>query len=125
VLKNKVDAIVFSGVLNNSVVAIRKLTGETGGIGEKSSALRADIAKQLDYLGVEVHRQRNGADSEDVVLKISSEDSKITLLRVLTDEEASPAMIGLVRANGSATIATMCGDGVRTREEDCLKSTIT
>ena len=59
----------------------------SGGIGEKSVQLRASIAKELDYLGVSVDSKRNEKDSEELVWQISSAESKIALLRVLTDEE--------------------------------------
>lgn len=85
-LKGKVDAIVFSGM---PAASLDNTPADrfSGGIGEKSAQLRASIAKELDYLGVSVDPKRNEKDSEEVVWQISSDDSKIALLRVLTDEE--------------------------------------
>ena len=71
-LKGNPDAIVFSG-----------------GIGEKSADLRGSILAKLDWLGIEVDMQKNenaGKDDAEVV-EITSAQSKIRALRVLTDEE--------------------------------------
>jgi acetate kinase len=69
---SEVDGIVFSG-----------------GIGEKSDFLRADVAKRLSWVGVKVQDDANKKASagEQVVAKISADDSKLGLYVVQTDEE--------------------------------------
>ncbi|EJU02060.1 acetate and butyrate kinase [Dacryopinax primogenitus] len=59
----------------------------SGGIGEHATRLRADIAKYLHWLGAELDSQANGLDSDDVVIKISTESSKIPMFICKTDEE--------------------------------------
>lgn len=71
-LGGKPDAIVFSG-----------------GIGEKSADLRASILSQLSWLGLALDKASNekaGEDESDVV-QITTDESRIRGLRVLTDEE--------------------------------------
>jgi len=69
-LKNKPDAIIFSG-----------------GIGEKSAELRKDVVQELDYLDLKLDNTKTEHDSEEVVYEISGKQSAIKVLRVLTDEE--------------------------------------
>jgi acetate kinase len=62
----------------------------SGGIGEKSDHLRADVAKQLNWLGAALNDKRNqqASRADETVIKISTEDSKLDLWVVQTDEEA-------------------------------------
>jgi acetate kinase len=66
---NRVDAIVF-----------------TGGVGENSFCERAKILDNMEYLGIKLDEQRNefGSAKEAV---ISSDDSRISVYVIPTDEE--------------------------------------
>jgi acetate kinase len=68
----RVDGLVFSG-----------------GIGEKSDYLRADVAKRLGWVGLKVDDVRNGTASKgkETVSMISADGSKVPMWVVLTDEE--------------------------------------
>lgn len=81
-LRNAPDAIIFSG-----------------GIGEKSVSLRASLVSQLSYLGIEADGRANqeASSSDDDVVQISTKDSKIKVLRVLTDEEGECASMAVSR----------------------------
>ena len=60
----------------------------TGGIGQGSAEVRALALQGLDRMGIQVDDQRNGAARGfDEVCRISTDDSKITILVVPTDEE--------------------------------------
>ena len=67
-----VDGIVFSG-----------------GIGEKSDHLRADVARRLGWIGVAVDDGKNtqASKGQEVVSEIHAEGSKVGLYVVQTDEE--------------------------------------
>lgn len=69
---SKVDGIVFSG-----------------GIGEKSDYLRADVAKRLAWMGISLDKASNekASKGEEVVSAIHTERSKVGLFVVQTDEE--------------------------------------
>ncbi len=60
----------------------------TGGIGQGSAAIRALALQGLDCMGIQLDDQRNrDARGFDEVCRISSDDSKVTVLVVPTDEE--------------------------------------
>lgn len=65
---NGVDAIVF-----------------TAGLGENNSFVRKEICSYLEYLGVKIDDEQNEKRGEDVI--ISTEDSKVKVLVVPTNEE--------------------------------------
>ena len=65
---NGVDAIAF-----------------TAGVGENDDATRAAICEYLGYLGAEIDPEKNDVHGEAAV--ISSDDSKIDLLCIPTNEE--------------------------------------
>lgn len=69
---SEVDGIVFSG-----------------GIGEKSDYLRADVAKRLAWMGISLDKASNekASKGEEVVSAIHTEGSKVGLFVVQTDEE--------------------------------------
>jgi acetate kinase len=67
----------------------------TGGIGENSADVRATVVQGLSCIGVEIDEKKNAAKSKDPVLDISSENSKISVLRALTDEERQIALMGM------------------------------
>lgn len=65
---NGVDAIVF-----------------TAGIGENTPSLRAALAKNLSYLGIELNEEANKKRGQD--LEISTPNSKVKVFVIPTDEE--------------------------------------
>ncbi len=65
---NGVDAIIF-----------------TAGIGENAIELREDICKDLDYLGIKLDTEKN--DVRGKVREISSDDSKVEIYVIPTNEE--------------------------------------
>jgi len=65
---NGVDAVVF-----------------TGGIGENSSSVRANVCKEMEFLGMKVDDEKNKKRGED--FDFSTDDSKVRLLVIPTDEE--------------------------------------
>lgn len=68
---NGVDAIVF-----------------TGGIGENDATLRAEVCKSLTYLGAVMDADKNAQRGE---IKFSTEDSKVCLYVIPTNEELAIA----------------------------------
>jgi len=68
---NGVDAIVF-----------------TGGIGENDRALRKDVCANLTYLGAIMDEEKNEIGGE---IKFSTEDSKVSLYVIPTNEELAIA----------------------------------
>ncbi|HIX01943.1 MAG TPA: acetate kinase [Candidatus Ligilactobacillus excrementigallinarum] len=56
----------------------------TAGIGENESAIRKRIIDRLSFMGMEIDDQRNDANADGL---ISTDDSKIKVLRIPTDEE--------------------------------------
>ena len=69
---NGVDAIVF-----------------TGGIGENDGALRKAVCENLAYLGLKIDDQKNAIRGEEV--KISTDDSKVNVYVIPTNEELAIA----------------------------------
>ena len=69
---NGVDAIVF-----------------TGGIGENDATLRKCVCSNLTYLGLEIDDEKNGMRGEEI--KISTEDSKVSVYVIPTNEELAIA----------------------------------
>ncbi|CUH95602.1 Acetate kinase [Propionispora sp. 2/2-37] len=65
---NGVDVIVF-----------------TAGLGEKSKETRADVCKNLSYLGVKLDDEKNNVRSQ--LREISTEDSKVKVFIIPTNEE--------------------------------------
>lgn len=61
-----VDAIVF-----------------TGGIGENSNVVRAEVCKNLEFLGIEIDLEKNDKKETD----LSKESSRVKILRIPTNEE--------------------------------------
>ena len=68
---NGVDAIVFPG-----------------GIGEHAATLRAEVCKRLTYLGAVMDADKNAQRGE---IKFSTEDSKVSLYVIPTNEELAIA----------------------------------
>lgn len=69
---NGVDAIAF-----------------TAGVGENDGNIRASVCQYLGYLGIEIDAQKNKARGEEQI--ISTEDSKVTVMVVPTNEELAIA----------------------------------
>lgn len=69
---NGVDAIVF-----------------TGGIGENDATLRKCVCSNLGYLGLEIDDEKNGIRGEEI--KISTENSKVNVYVIPTNEELAIA----------------------------------
>ena len=57
----------------------------TGGVGENQIKARQEICKPLEFLGVKIDPERNKVRGEDAV--ISTEDSKVKVCVIPTDEE--------------------------------------
>lgn len=65
---NGVDAIVF-----------------TAGLGENDKHIRRMVCEKLTYLGLDIDSQKNDCRGEEVI--ISTDDSKVTVLAIPTNEE--------------------------------------
>ncbi|KAG8960878.1 hypothetical protein FRC03_006046 [Tulasnella sp. 419] len=77
--RGQVDGIVFSG-----------------GIGEKSSRLRSDVARYFDWMGCIIDQKVNdNVGKEKVVTEITAGDSKIRMFVCMTDEENECARMTL------------------------------
>lgn len=64
----------------------------TAGIGENDCNLRYLICKDLDFLGIKLDKEKNEKfNSPDKVVEIQSEDSKIKILIIPTNEELAIA----------------------------------
>lgn len=59
----------------------------TGGVGQGSAVVRALALQGLDCMGMTLDDKRNGEASGDEITRISTEDSKVAVLVVPTDEE--------------------------------------
>ncbi len=55
----------------------------TGGIGENSPEVRAEVCKELEFLGIEIDDLKN-QNSDDI---ISKDNSKVKVMRIPTNEE--------------------------------------
>ncbi len=69
---NGVDAIAF-----------------TGGIGENDAGLREFVCENLGYIGVKLDKEKNGVRGQEV--KISTDDSKVAVYIIPTNEELAIA----------------------------------
>ena len=57
----------------------------TGGVGENQATARAGVCKTLGFLGVEIDMEKNKVRSKEAI--ISTENSKVTVCVIPTDEE--------------------------------------
>ncbi len=73
----------------------------TAGVGENSSAVRAGTLATLGYAGVELDPARNEARGRGIRV-ISTDDSRVTVLVVPTNEELEIARQTLVAAGGAS-----------------------
>ena len=60
----------------------------TGGIGENAVEVRAEVCKGLEFMGLSIDKGKNN-NNEDI---ISSDTSKIKVMRLQTNEELVIAM---------------------------------
>ena len=70
---------------SSAIVSCRDIAFSAG-IGENSSRMRAEIAKKLAWMGVEIDPELNAIRSDEV-RTISTPESKIRVLVVPTNEE--------------------------------------
>ena len=61
----------------------------TAGIGENDAAMRSKICAYLGYLGIAINEAANAKRGEEIV--ISTEDSKVNVLVIPTNEELAIA----------------------------------
>lgn len=61
----------------------------TAGVGENNTAVRTEVLKYFDYLGVEIDEEKAAIRGEELV--ISKDSSKVTVMVVPTDEELAIA----------------------------------
>jgi acetate kinase len=63
----------------------------TGGVGEKMPILREDVCTNMEYLGVKFDSSRNDSFA-DGTFEVSTDDSKVKVLKVQTNEELMIAL---------------------------------
>jgi len=63
----------------------------TGGIGENMSLLRQQVLENMDFFGIKLDTQNNNIHNSDIV-DLSAKDSKVTILKVPTNEELMIAL---------------------------------
>ena len=61
----------------------------TGGVGENQASTRAAVCKNLEYVGVKIDDERNKVRGEEAI--ISTDDSKVKVVVIPTDEELTIA----------------------------------
>jgi acetate kinase len=59
----------------------------TGGIGENSQRIRRDVCAGLDWAGIALDEEKNGAVERDAEVCISTDDSRTQIWVVPTNEE--------------------------------------
>ena len=57
----------------------------TGGVGENQASCRADVCEGLEFMGVKIDAEKNKVRGEEAI--ISSDDSKVKVVVIPTDEE--------------------------------------
>ena len=57
----------------------------TAGVGENQEGVRWDSCNGLEYLGIKMDKERNHVRSKEAIL--STDDSKVTICMIPTDEE--------------------------------------
>lgn len=72
----------------------------TAGVGENSSLIRSKVCKDLEYLGIKIDESRNLNVDGLREYKISSDDSKVEVYVIPTDEEMVIALDAAKIANG-------------------------
>ncbi len=64
----------------------------TAGIGENHVIIRRDVCRNMSYLGIEIDEDKNANFQRGVPFKISTEDSKVQVWIIPTDEEYAIAL---------------------------------
>lgn len=59
----------------------------TAGIGENDRVVRERICRDMDFLGIKVDTEKNGAAERGAFCDITAPDSRVTILSIPTDEE--------------------------------------
>ena len=59
----------------------------TGGIGENDDLVRAEVMKDMEYLGIDFDVEKNKTMPRGTIETISKESSRVKVLRIPTDEE--------------------------------------
>lgn len=72
----------------------------TAGVGENSSLIRSKVCKNLEYLGVHIDETRNSNVDGLREYKISTDDSRVEVYVIPTDEEMVIALDAAKIANG-------------------------
>lgn len=59
----------------------------TGGIGENDNLVREEVLKDMEYLGIELDKEKNNSIPRGTNEEISTPSSKVKIYRIPTDEE--------------------------------------
>jgi acetate kinase len=94
----------------------------TGGVGQGSAVVRALALQSLDCMGITLDDRRNRDARGDEISRISTDDSKVTVLVVPTDEETHDGARSIARFKpllhhacvGDAEAATFSGRDIGT-----------
>jgi len=63
----------------------------TGGVGERMPILREQVCRELSALGIELNEEENAKFTDDIQI-LSTENSKVTVLKIPTNEELMIAL---------------------------------
>jgi len=63
----------------------------TGGVGERMPIMRSLVCKELDALGIKINEEENARFTDDIQV-LSTPDSRVTVLKVPTNEELMIAL---------------------------------
>ncbi len=63
----------------------------TGGVGENMPILRALVCEEMEYLGIHINKEANN-QFKGGILELNSEDSKVKVLKIPTNEELMIAL---------------------------------
>lgn len=63
----------------------------TGGVGERMPIMRSQVCRDLDALGIKINEEENARFTDDIQV-LSTPDSKVTVLKVPTNEELMIAL---------------------------------
>jgi acetate kinase len=57
----------------------------TAGVGENQTSMRAEVCKNMEFLGIKFDDEKNKCRGEEAI--ISADDSKVKVVVIPTDEE--------------------------------------
>ncbi|MDZ4122346.1 MAG: acetate kinase, partial [Candidatus Cloacimonadaceae bacterium] len=63
----------------------------TGGVGERMPIMRSQVCRDLEALGIKINEEENAKFTDDIQV-LSTPDSKVTVLKVPTNEELMIAL---------------------------------